>query len=196
MATRCNRAELASRRGTTKQAMGGLLKRHGIRPGPDGKFDPVEVDRILDGDQESSADGMTLTEAIRRKESALARLRELELEMRSGKFVDTDFAIDQHIRLISCLRAIVLTLPTRALGRVAGDQIKRPLYAAAVEVRNEILRQLGGATKYGPDQTLCPACTAKVEKAASKFRFPDEAFPKGVKQFKSDKGAIRDEKTE
>lgn len=175
---RLNRAQLADLRGTTKQAMGALLKRNGITAGDDGLFDPAEVERALNGEAGASG-AMTLTEAIRRKESALARLRELEFEMRSGKYVDTAYAIEHLTRLVILLRSIVLQVPTRAVQDVADPEVKRAVFAAATRAKTEILRQLAGVTDGLDKVVLCPTCTAKVEKVASKYQFPKEAFPKG-----------------
>jgi len=181
---RMNRSELADLRGTTKQAMGALLKRNGLGPGPDGLFDSEEVDRILSGDashgRPDTAVGMTLSEAIRRKEGALARLRELELEMRSGKYVTVDYAVDHLTRIVMILRSIVLQVPTRAVQEISDDAVKRPVFMAATRARKEILRELAGVMHSGPEIALCAACTAKVAKAAAKFQFPKEAFPKGA----------------
>jgi hypothetical protein len=101
---RMNRAELAARRGTTPQAMGQLLRRHGITAGSDGKFSPQEVDAILDGGADSpTSPGMTLSEATRRKEAALARLRELEYDLRSGKYCRSEVMADQITRFLTML---------------------------------------------------------------------------------------------
>jgi hypothetical protein len=163
--------------------MGALLRRHAIKADRNGKFDPLEVDRLLEADAGSPTSGeMSLAEAIRRKESALARLRELEFEMRSGRYLITEVVRDQMMRWASMLRSIILTLPSKAVAQMSDDGIKRALYSAALTIRDELLRQLAGVTHSGCDVDLCASCATKVAAAAADYEFPEEAFPKRARQ--------------
>lgn len=177
--TRMNQAELAARRGTTRQAMSQLLRRHGIHAGSDGKFDPQDVDRLLEATDKSTE---TLADAIRRKEFALAKLRELELDVKSGRFVEAAWVGEELVKTATILRSVILRLPNKALSRVADDAVKRSLYASAIEARDECLRQLAGAIGDIPNLTLCQGCSEKVASAADKFQFSDDAFPKEARR--------------
>ena len=171
----------ARHRGITQQAVNKLVKTGRI-PSEHGRIDLEAADKALAPDVSTPGEGMTLAEAIRRKESALARLRELEFEIRSGKYVETEYAAEQLIKLSAVLRAIVLRIPNQATQNVSNAEAKRIIFAAAMRTRDEILHHLAGGTDGSMDVTLCPRCAAKIAKIAGKYKFPAEAFPKGRKE--------------
>jgi len=171
---RVTKADLARRWGCSRQAAGQLLKRNGIKPSDDGRFDIAEVESALNAD---SGGGMSLAEAIRRKESALAQLRELELEAKAGRVVSVEWVRQSNERLAQSLRAVVLAFPTRTVSEIGGeDGVKRSVYAAAVRLRDALLRNLAGATANAVDLELCPKCTKEILASADKYQFPPEAF--------------------
>jgi hypothetical protein len=165
--------------GISRQAVNKMV-RAGRIPSEHGRIDPVAADAAL-APADSATGNETLAGALLRKELALAGLRELELSMKSGKYVDVEYASEMVTQLSMILRSIVLQMPTRAVQAISDEAVKRPVFAAATRVRNDILRQLGGATDHAPDAKLCAACTAKVLKVADKYVFPGEAFPKGLR---------------
>lgn len=92
---------------------------------------------------ESSAPaGDSLAEATRRKENALARLRELELAEREGKLVSIDDIEMVWSKLIATCRARLLALPSRVATELAAETsaqrcqeiVRRELYDALAEL--------------------------------------------------------------
>src|ERR1035437_156356 len=115
--------------GISRQAVNKMV-RAGRIPSEHGRIDPVAADAAL-APADSATGNVSLAGALLRKELALAGLRELELEMKSGKYVDTEYAGEMAVKLSMILRSIVLQLPSRAMQDISNDDVKRAVFAAA-----------------------------------------------------------------
>lgn len=88
---------------------------------------------------------VSANEARRRKEEALARLRELEVAEKEGKVIPRETAADAVTKAFSIVRTAVLRIPDKAARQVmaAGN---------AGEGREILLRECEGALKGAHDE--------------------------------------------
>ncbi|MBL8231035.1 MAG: hypothetical protein JNL98_21265 [Bryobacterales bacterium] len=89
-------------------------------------------------------------EARRRKEVALARLRELEVAEREGKLITIEAAADTVTKAFSAVKAAVLRIPDKAARQVMaasnpaeGGEILRTECENALRGAHDELRRLG-----------------------------------------------------
>lgn len=85
---------------------------------------------------------VTITESRRRKEQALARLREMEADEKAGKLIDAEGVKDAWTKITGAIKAAVLRMPdklARQLAAAADAREVRVLLAAECET---ILRGL------------------------------------------------------
>lgn len=123
--------------------------KHGVKLS---KSSPCQTRR--DSEDESS-----LAEALRRKELATAKLRELELAEKEGRLLPTDQVTDAWVKIATVMRTRLLTIPSKLAPRLVG--MKRAAdFKEAIETEiREVLQELA--------DTKVVAARAKGKRGAS-----------------------------
>jgi hypothetical protein len=85
-------------------------------------------------------------------------------------YVAVAYAVREFDKWALLMRNIILKLPAIAVTSVPGD-LKAPIHAAADKIRDEMLRQLGGATLAAIDTPFCAKCERAIDKAVADHRF-------------------------
>jgi hypothetical protein len=112
---------------------------------------------------------MSFREAQRRKEVALAGLREFELNRMQEKFVDIEYCAQAFEKLSRALAAVVLRIPNFMIAEVATcNDERRRLYALGHKLRDELLRQLAGVTELTCEWKPCADCQKKIDEAENR----------------------------
>lgn len=104
--------------GISRQAVNRMV-RDGRIPSKHGRIDPEAADLALTPTK-GQTDEVTLAEAIRRKEWALAGLRELELKRKSGEVVDVAYVERCQVQVNSNIRQRLLGLPAKLTPQLVG----------------------------------------------------------------------------
>ena len=138
-------SEYARHRGISRQHVSRLVKLGAIRPGPDGKIDPVSADKALDRDSPAEAGGKeSFYEAQARKESALAGLRELELKAKQGEYIHRDTAERLWGDVLVACRSRLLAMPSKIAPLVIHcktlPEVRDKIESAVHEALNELSR--------------------------------------------------------
>jgi hypothetical protein len=111
----------ARHRGCTPAAVRKAIKRLDIPQDPDGKVHVAEADRLWPWLSDRSAgttagtegepSAPTYAEAKRRKELAVAEMRELELERMRGNLISLDYLDQQLSGCLMGVRGVLLSMP-------------------------------------------------------------------------------------
>jgi phage terminase Nu1 subunit (DNA packaging protein) len=131
--------------GISRQAVNKMV-RDGRIPSQHGRINPEEADLALAPTDAQTGEN-TLAEAIRRKEWALAGLRELELQRKSAEVVDVAYVAKTQGQINANVRARLLAIPVRLAPRVVGisspAKIKAILEAEIRQVCEELVKVAG-----------------------------------------------------
>lgn len=95
--------------------------------------------------EEDNPDGWTYSEAKRRKEAALARLRELELAEKERRLITIEDAIRPIEALLTLVRGRLLALPSRLAGALPGDPATT--FDVAERIVHELMQELAEAAE-------------------------------------------------
>jgi len=166
-------AEFARRHGVSKQTVHNWRRRGYIVHAKDGHIDREASDRLLDarpavyrggvlggnpprngnGNGDAHEEPGTLADALRRKESANARLRELEWDIESGKVVLVSDAIRALGGVLGLVRSGLLrlgqTISTRA-ATCADAAALKAMVDAEVDQLMAVLFSYSGPVDRGP----------------------------------------------
>jgi hypothetical protein len=116
--TLLSQKEYAGHLGVSQQAVNKMV-RTGKIPSTHGRIDPVAADRALAPiDAEKSSN--SISEALRRKEWALAGLREHELARKNGEVVDVAYVERCQTQVNSNIKQRLLGLPSKLTPRLVG----------------------------------------------------------------------------
>jgi hypothetical protein len=113
----------------------------GYRPGAGRKPNQPEPEK-----QEAQAD---YNQARARREEALASLAEIDLQTRRGELIPADQVEQAWSGIFSVVRTILLGLPNRIAGGVAGAATTQEISAAAMVVVREALYELAESGENG-----------------------------------------------
>jgi phage terminase Nu1 subunit (DNA packaging protein) len=108
--------QYANHVGLTQQAISKMV-RAGRIPSVHGRIDLAAADRALAG---GTVGTVTLAEAQRRKELAIAGLRELELEQKRGELCEVAYVERSLVKIYSNIRSHLLNLPVKLAPRLEG----------------------------------------------------------------------------
>lgn len=170
-------AELARRWGCSRANISQQISKGRIQVRKDGRIDVDQAENDLEA---QVPDGMTLAEALRRKEGALAQLRELDLQKKSGAVCDVEAVSELITRFVMITKSQFLAFPTRLVATLgADDQAKRVVFKEATQCVRRILTEL--AALHAVDDEFCPKCVAHLHALAAKVLLPQEVFPKEAK---------------
>jgi hypothetical protein len=116
--TLLSQKEYAAHLGVSQQAVNRMV-RTGKVPSTHGRIDPVAADLALAPiDAEKSSN--SISEALRRKEWALAGLREHELARKNGEVVDVAYVERCQTQVNSNIKQRLLGLPSKLTPRLVG----------------------------------------------------------------------------
>jgi hypothetical protein len=113
----------------------------GYRPGAGRKPNQPEPEK-----QEAQAD---YNQARARREEALASLAEIDLQTRRNELIPADQVEQAWSGIFSVVRTILLGLPNRIAGGVAGAATTQEISAAAMVVVREALYELAESGENG-----------------------------------------------
>ena len=117
---RATLAECARRLGTSHQALGRSLRRAGVKPGDDGKYDFAAVQEAAE--QGKAMDNANPTgdrlDGITRKVQAEAALLELKLRQANGELVDRAKVEATFQKLAIVIKGELLSIPARLAPRL------------------------------------------------------------------------------
>jgi hypothetical protein len=113
----------------------------GYRPGAGRKPNQPSPEK-----QEAQAD---YNQARARRETALASLAELDLAKQRGELIPADQVLQAWSGIFSVVRSILLGLPSRIAGGVAGAATTQEISAAAMVVVREALYELAESGENG-----------------------------------------------
>ena len=88
-------------------------------------------------------------QARARREAALAQLAEIELATKRGELIPADQVEQAWSGIISVVRTILLGLPSRIAGGVAGAATTQEISAAAMTVVREALYEIAASGESG-----------------------------------------------
>jgi hypothetical protein len=134
--------EYAFHLGVSQQAVNKMV-RTGKIPSTHGRIDSVAADAAL-APADAQAGANSLAEALRRKEWALAGLREHELARKSGEVVDVAYVERCQTQVNSNIKQRLLGLPAKLTPRLVGvaspakikSILEREVHETLEELRN------------------------------------------------------------
>ena len=88
-------------------------------------------------------------QARARREAALAQLAEIELATKRGELIPADQVEQAWSGIISVIRTILLGLPSRIAGGVAGAATTQEISASAMTVVREALYEIAASGESG-----------------------------------------------
>jgi hypothetical protein len=88
-------------------------------------------------------------QARTRREAALAQLAEIELATRRGELIPADQVEQAWSGIISVVRTILLGLPSRIAGGVAGAATTQEISAMAMSIIREALYEIAASGESG-----------------------------------------------
>jgi phage terminase Nu1 subunit (DNA packaging protein) len=135
----------------SKQYISKLVKLGAIRLDRNGLLDPKQADRALGRTHDQRDAPESYYEARQRKESALARLRELEVQTREGALVEREAVNREAFTVGRQIRDQLLNIPDRLAGVLVSlvlgeaDKIKAQ-QAVHTQLTAEIRKTVQGLT--------------------------------------------------
>jgi phage terminase Nu1 subunit (DNA packaging protein) len=144
-------AELARHLGVSRAAVSKAIKTGRIAVGEDGRVDPVEAERQWLANTRPKAKGVAdksqgartgYAHARARKETALARMAELQVEQATGVLAprdDFDFVLAD---LAETLRGLLETLPDRLAPSLAAESDPLKIHAALRDAADALLNEM------------------------------------------------------
>jgi phage terminase Nu1 subunit (DNA packaging protein) len=148
--------EYAAHLGLSQQAVSKMIKTGRI-PTVHGRIDVKAADLALAAVSNDS-DIRPLAESMARKEQALARLRELEVEEKEGKVVDVEYVCATEMVVAKNITNTLLSLPPRLCGQLDAKD-RRVVNDVATRVVHDALsnlQKIAGLEDCGG--LLCEAC--------------------------------------
>lgn len=159
---RTSMSAAAKAAGVTRQAVAKARAEGRVSSDAAGNVDPAEVKRAVRGRKPKPVagadDGVTLYEAKRRKELALAQLRELEVAKLRGELLPANEVLEGWQAAIGRARARLLRIPYAAapeLRRAAPDGDKAIVVILTREIR-DALRELANTNVDSFDDDEAP----------------------------------------
>lgn len=173
--------QYADHLGLSQQAVSKMI-RAGRIPTVHGRIDRDAADAALAIDSETGGE-MTLAEAMRRKEAALAALREHELQRRRGEVCVNRYVVEQLEKHITIVRSQLLSFPTRLIaGLSLDDQQRRRALDLATATARQALTDMAAILGADDGLSLCPKCEKRLQKLAASVEVPRSFLPKEVAQ--------------
>jgi hypothetical protein len=156
--------QYAEHLGVSRQAVNRMLHTGKI-PNTHGKIHIPTADAAL-ADAYEPIGGITLAEAIRRKEAALAGLRELELRIKQGEVISVSDCLSAMSQSNQIIRSRLLAMPTKLGGQLPlKDDDRRKVVAMIEREIYQMLNELA-ATLTRLDfhfvSLLCDVCRARI----------------------------------
>jgi hypothetical protein len=157
--------EYANHLGISRQAVNRMLHTGKI-PNTHGRIHIPTADAALAGAYESNG-GITLAEAIRRKEAALAGLRELELRTKEGELISVSDALSAMMQTNAIIRSRLLAMGVKLGSQLPVQDDLRRQIAAMIESEvyatlNNLVHTLTTINLNFDVQALCSDCRARL----------------------------------
>lgn len=96
----------------------------------------------------ASTNDMSYAEARRRRESALAAIKELDLQLKQGRLINTEKAQKEWQRVLSIIRNRLLGLPTKLTPVVYGCGSPGEVFTLLKKEIHHVLDELGSRQTY------------------------------------------------
>lgn len=135
----------ARERGCSPAAVRKAMERLDIAKLEDGQVDAEELDALWPRDEGGTAgepDDTSYAEARRRKELALAHLRELEFKQKAGELVNTRSVQDSWFAVLRLTRNRILNIPDRVADMLATETDAAVVHTTLMAELNQALSTL------------------------------------------------------
>ena len=152
--------DYAAHLGLSQQAVSKMIK-NGRIPAVHGRIDVKAADLALAAASNDS-DIRPLAESMARKEQALARLREIEVETKEGTVVDIEFVSSAEAATFRRIRDVLLSIPGRVTGCVDAKD-RRTVNATVTQLIHTALSNLQKVVKMEDfGDVLCATCASRL----------------------------------